>query len=219
MIRKTAKKMSWAVSGILLAGFLVSCSNSSQQSQSTGWAINDPKWGGYQVVNNYHQPVPLRMVFIEGGRFMMGNTQEDVMYEHNNRPRPVTVSSFYMDEVETSNKDYNEYLYWLERIYGQDYPEVVKQARPDALSWNSIGSFRDGMTENYFVHPAYADYPVVGVTWEQANDFCAWRTDRINEKILIDAHIIKLELAQTSDNNFNTEAYLAGQYVGIVNKG
>ena len=219
MIRKTAKKMVWAVSGILLAGLLVSCSNSSQQSQSTGWAINDPKWGGYQVVNNYHQPVPLRMVFIEGGRFMMGNTQEDVMYEHNNRPRPVTVSSFYMDEVETSNKDYNEYLYWLERIYGQDYPEVVKQARPDVLSWNSIGSFRDGMTENYFVHPAYADYPVVGVTWEQANDFCAWRTDRINEKILIDAHIIKLELAQTSDNNFNTEAYLAGQYVGIVNKG
>ena len=43
---------------------------------------------------------------------------------------------------------------------------------------------------NYLRHPAYRDYPVVGVSWEQANDYCTWRTDRVNERILIDAGLI-----------------------------
>ena len=40
------------------------------------------------------------------------------------------------------------------------------------------------MTNNYLRHPAYADYPVVGVNWIQAVEFSKWRTDRVNENIL-----------------------------------
>ena len=36
------------------------------------------------------------------------------------------------------------------------------------------------MTRNYFWHPAYDDYPVVGVTWKQAKAFCYWRTQLWN---------------------------------------
>lgn len=205
------------VAGILAT--LVSCNSKTGQSQSTGWGVNDPKWGGYQRTENYVQPVPLRFVFIQGGYFVMGRNQEDLKYEHNNDPRRATVSSFYMDEVETSNADYAEYIYWLNRIYGQDYPEVVEKAKPDPLVWNSVGGFRDAMTEAYFENPGYNNYPVVGVTWEQARDYCDWRTDRINEYILIQAKILKMDMGQTADNNFNTDAYLAGQYSGIVNKG
>ncbi|MEG1497834.1 MAG: SUMF1/EgtB/PvdO family nonheme iron enzyme [Bacteroidales bacterium] len=205
----------------LVLGFLVAFTacTTSNQSQSTGWGVNDPKWGGFQRVENYVQPVPLRFVFIEGGAFVMGLNEEDLMYKHNNIPRQVTVSSFYMDEVETSNADYNEYLYWLQRVYGAEYPEVVRKAKPDYVAWNSKLSFRDAISDNYFSSPGFDNYPVVGVNWDQANDYCSWRTDRVNEKILVDAKLIKLDLAQTPDNNFNTEAYLAGQYSGIVNKG
>lgn len=72
------------------------------------------------------------------------------------------------------------------------------------------------MVENYLRHPAYREYPVVGVTWQQANDYCAWRTDRVNERILIDMGVLEVDPDQTNENNFNTEAYLAGQYEGLV---
>ena len=69
----------------------------------------------------------------------------------------------------------------------------------------------------YLRHPAYRNYPVVGVNWSQANDYCNWRTDRVNERILINEGL-KEDIEQVDDNTFNTEAYLAGQYEGIVKK-
>ncbi len=53
---------------------------------------------------------------------------------------------------------------------------------PDTLSWihDFTYSFNDPMTERYFWHPAYDNYPVVGVTWKQARAFCIWRTQLLN---------------------------------------
>jgi gliding motility-associated lipoprotein GldJ len=68
----------------------------------------------------------------------------------------------------------------------------------------------------YFRHPAYAEYPVVGVNWLQATDFCQWRTDRVNELLLIEKGILLPDPNQQGDQNFNTEAYLAHMYEGAV---
>ena len=50
---------------------------------------------------------------------------------------------------------------------------------PDTTVW--VNDFTNARNETYMKHyftmPAYNDYPVVGVTWEQANAFCAWRTN------------------------------------------
>ncbi len=54
---------------------------------------------------------------------------------------------------------------------------------PDTLCWihDYVYSFNDPQTEKYFWHPAYDNYPVVGVTWKQANAFCIWRTQLKNQ--------------------------------------
>jgi gliding motility-associated lipoprotein GldK len=54
---------------------------------------------------------------------------------------------------------------------------------PDTLVWvhDYTYSYNEPLAENYFWHPAYDDYPVVGVTWGQAVAFNAWRTQIMNE--------------------------------------
>ncbi|MEO6902725.1 MAG: SUMF1/EgtB/PvdO family nonheme iron enzyme [Bacteroidia bacterium] len=53
---------------------------------------------------------------------------------------------------------------------------------PDTLAWihDFTYSFNEPMTNMYFWHVAYDDYPVVGVTWKQARAFCIWRTQLFN---------------------------------------
>ena len=53
---------------------------------------------------------------------------------------------------------------------------------PDTLTWTHdySYSFNDPTTKNYFWHPAFDDYPVVGINWKQATAFAHWRTKMMN---------------------------------------
>jgi gliding motility-associated lipoprotein GldJ len=194
--------------------FLSSCGK--ETSPTTGWTYNDPQTGGFEVKPYQEQETGPGLVFIEGGTFVMGRTEQDVMFDWYNQPRRVTVSSFYMDETEVRNVDYVEYLYWLGRVFGETYPEVVRKALPDTLVWRERLAYNEPYVYNYLRHPAYRDYPVVGVNWVQATEYAAWRTDRVNEMILIREGILEWNPDQLNEDNFNTEAYLAGQYEGLV---
>ncbi len=212
-------KLRGILSLVVLSVFISSCGllggGSSETSSTTGWRYNDPEMGGFEVKALYEQETGPGLVFIDGGTFTMGRTQEDVMYDWNNTPRRVSISSFYMDETEVSNVDYREYLHWLKRVY-IDFPEVHRSALPDTTVWRSALGYNEPYVETYFRHPAFNDYPVVGVNWLQANDYAIWRTDRVNEMILIREGILDWDPNQVNENNFNTDAYLAGQYEGLV---
>lgn len=57
---------------------------------------------------------------------------------------------------------------------------------PDTLVWvrDFTFSFNEPMTNMYFSSPSYDNYPVVGVSWKQANAFCIWRTNYLNQALV-----------------------------------
>ena len=182
-------------------------------SNTTGWNYNDPENGGFQSDADYQQFAGPGLKFIEGGTFTMGRVEQDVMYNWDNEPRRVTVASFYMDETEVSNVDYREYLFWLQRVYPNN-PEKYETALPDTLVWREELAYNEPYIMNYLRHPAYSNYPVVGVSWVQATQYCSWRTDRVNEQILIDKGVLLHDNTQGGQNVFTTDSYLAGLYQG-----
>jgi len=193
------------------AAMLSSCSGAG--SGATGWAYNDSENGGFQKLPYIGQETGPGLVFVEGGTFTMGQVEDDLTGSWDNIPRRVTVSSFYMDEVEVTNYYWLEYLFWLDRVYGEGYPEVVDRAKPDTLVWRDPRAYNEPYVNYYLRHPAYRDYPVVGVSWLQANDFCKWRTDRVNEQIMVrEGFLVHNPTGQVDDSYFSTESYLDGQY-------
>ncbi len=205
------------IAGVIASIGITSCSNTNSAgvSTATGWKINDSK-GGFQYNTNYgDQKAPMGMVAIEGGTFTMGRVQDDVMYDWNNNPTQQYVQSFYMDETETTNLMYNEYLYWLKTVFPtsqENYRHIYEGALPDTMVWRTRLGFSETLTTTYLRHPAYANYPVVGVSWIQANDYAKWRTDRVNEITLEKAGYLKKNakiVEAYGEAHFSTEAYLA----------
>ena len=143
--------------------FFASCgggddiSKSGKSSTTTGWEYNDPDWGGFEVVPDYEQETGPGLVFIQGGSFTMGRVEQDVMFDWNNMPRKVTLTSFYMDVTEVRNVDYREYLYWTQRVFAS-MRDVYLNALPDTLVWLDPLAYNDPYVEYYFRHPAYNEY-------------------------------------------------------------
>ncbi|MGB5384377.1 MAG: gliding motility lipoprotein GldJ [Lutimonas sp.] len=204
---------------LLSAVALTSCNKSSKGvSTLTGWEYNDPKYGGFETNPSFREtPPPPGMVLIEGGTFTMGSVQDDVMFDWNTTPVKQQVRSFYMDVAEVTNREYVLYLQYLEKVFppsDDTYRKIYQAALPDTLVWRNTLGYNELLTENYLRHPAYADYPVVGVSWRQATEYCKWRTDRVNEKILIEKGVLHTlfdhdSLQVEGANRFDTETYLA----------
>lgn len=200
---------------LVVALILSACGSSgstldSDVSSKTGWNFNDPDMGNYKVKSDYEQETGPGLIMIEGGTFVMGRTSDDVLYKWNNTPRRVTVETFYMDEMEVSNNEYRYYLHWLKTVY-PELKDVYTNALPDTLVWRENRlSYNDPYVEDYLRHPSYNTYPVVGVSWLQANDYCEWRTDRVNELILVQNGFLPDTIIGKTD--FSTSAYLAGKF-------
>jgi formylglycine-generating enzyme required for sulfatase activity len=62
----------------------------------------------------------------------------------------------------------------------------VVNVYPDTLCWirDFTYSYNEPMATMYFWHPSYDNYPVVGVTWKQAQAFCVWRTQLLNQALV-----------------------------------
>jgi sulfatase modifying factor 1 len=271
MIFNTKMKQIYFLIVVLASSVLVGC--------STGGAGNGEVVGVRQRA--FRATAPLNMVYIKGGTFLMGQTDQDVTFAQTSQTKQVTVPPFFMDETELSNTKYKQFVLWVrdsiaitnylndqkyylqpkkgapansngkkyinwtyarsnpifstrgknaaanaqklqglyyqgdDRVFDRNEIDtrllkynfamvVLRDAAnykndktkkrsdfilrdtvaiyPDTLVWLSDFSYaaNEPMVEGYFSHPAYRNYPVVGVTWRQARAFTAWRT-RLSE--------------------------------------
>lgn len=76
------------------------------------------------------------------------------------------------------------------------------QIYPDTLVWvrDFAYSYNEPMMKRYYSHPAFGNYPVVGISWKQAVAFCEWRTDLLN------SYLESKKRSQESDFRLPTEA-------------
>lgn len=187
------KKLSLLLSLVLAVG-LSGCglfgNKTGKNGELTG-VTDRPKWDN---------PIPFGMLTIPAGSFHMGNNEQDVPNSQIAYSRQITMSAFYMDETEISNNEYRQFveatrgegddsfqdsiLIFLESYYRktytpQEYAEIIY---PDTLVWlrDFSYSYNEPLVENYWWHPAFDNYPVVGVNWYAAQAFCNWRTQLYN---------------------------------------
>jgi len=208
---KSLKRLSYVFIVMLV---MASCGGGNNTSRATGWDINSRKGGFQYNVDFDEQETGPGLVFIEGGTYTKGQVQDDVLHDWNNTPNRQHVMSFYMDQTEVTNLMYLEYLDWLEYVFPTEeerYRQIYEGALPDTLVWRNQLGYVEELTTNYLRHPAYAEYPVVGVNWLQAVQYAEWRTDRVNEYILERESYVQKDVRFTNvdaNSTFTTAAYL-----------
>jgi len=199
---------------LILIILTASSCGKNNSSRGTGWGINSKNKGFQYNTDFEEQETGPGLVFIEGGTFTKGQVQDDIIHDYNNSPSQQHVMSFYIDETEVTNIMYMEYLDWLESVFPQSEPryrDVYKASLPDTLVWRNALGYVEELTTNYLRHPAYAEYPVVGISWVQAVQYAEWRTDRVNEFLLERESYVKKDVRFEDigpNSAFSTKAYL-----------
>ena len=153
-------------------------SKPGKYSSTTGIEYNTEK--GMAVANFKQVPEGPGLIFIEGGRTVLGSQSEDVTMTHDNIERTVTIASFYMDEAEVANIHWLEYLHFIRTDSAEEF---YQSALPDTTVWARDLSFNDPYVTYYLRYPGFRYFPVVGVSWLQADDYCTWRTAQVNQRL------------------------------------
>jgi hypothetical protein len=88
---------------------------------------------------------------------------------------------FYLDKQELTYLDYEEYLFYKikkENISNEEYEKLL----PDSviMERNCVNCF-ENLKKQTGIHPSYEKFPVIGISKEQAEAYCEWRSKMVNE--------------------------------------
>lgn len=134
-------------------------------------------------------PTPYGMVRIPAGTFHMGQADEDPVATQVSFNKQITIGAFFMDDTEITNNEYRQFIYELQEgegeygfLVGKGANFVMDELYPDTTVWqrNYTHHMGDPLVTYYYSHPAFDNYPVVGIDWEAAQIFCKWRTSYLN---------------------------------------
>lgn len=140
---------------------------------------------GVQGREGWEMSRPYGMVAIPPGTFHMGQADEDVPATQINFNKQVTIGPFFMDDTEITNNEYRQFTDNILEGSEVDLPDgmVIEDLIPDSTVWTRDFTHHmgDPLMVYYWSHPAFDNYPVVGVDWEAAKYFCVWRTSHLND--------------------------------------
>ncbi|MGF1533189.1 MAG: SUMF1/EgtB/PvdO family nonheme iron enzyme [Bernardetiaceae bacterium] len=178
-----SKWLALGLIALILQGCLFGKGNKALEGQLTG-VLGREGW---------KQEIPYGMITVPAGVFHMGQADEDIISSKINMNRQITIGGFYMDETEITNNEYRQFIEEFSSMPADSAAaesdedlseeEIKEKYYPDTTVWLRDFSYHygDPMVENYYSHPAYDDYPVVGIDWHAAHKFCEWRTQYLNE--------------------------------------
>lgn len=86
--------------------------------------------------------------------------------------------TLFVDETEITNLSWREFENWTAEVYGKNSNEHLAML-PDTMIWQQKISYTEPSMEYYYWHPAFNNYPILGLSYEQTKTFCIWRTKRV----------------------------------------
>ena len=93
--------------------------------------------------------------------------------------------NIYVDQSEIRNIDWREYIYWLKSVFGEKSPQY-RNSLPDSNIWSELyKNPSQNLTENEgfpIKSKKYDDFPIVGITYNQAVEYCIWRTKIVSHQ-------------------------------------
>jgi len=115
------------------------------------------------------------MILIPAGKYYISASEDGyTQYPEEDSAGYYKTKQFYLCDHEVSN---GEYLIFLQEFFKADTNQYKKML-PDTLSWRNKSIGYDPMTIYYLRHPIYNTYPVVGISYEQALEYCTWLTKK-----------------------------------------
>jgi hypothetical protein len=146
----------------------------------------------------------------------------------------IDTNYFAIAQRPVTNREYLIYLEWLHHVYAPTYPDIFykaiptfqfppKSGEPDTTFWHKNIYERIFMCtlpyiEHYMFNPKYLDYPVLGISWKNANEFCQWYADRYNELKLVEKDFLAFNPIATEHSYFNTTLYLLNLWQGQLKR-
>ncbi len=117
-------------------------------------------------------------VFIPSGSYSRGVSDSDLPYVDYFRSSVFQLDSFFMQKYEVSNA---QYLAFIKDISDTN-SQLGRKYLPDTMVWRTPLAFGEKYVDYYLRHPAYGNYPVVGVSYRKAVAFAKWKTEQYNQQ-------------------------------------